>query len=55
MSELSTVLDDSVVEDRPSRLEVSLPGRRVRVVRGDGSARTLKLPVGDRPEAGMVR
>ncbi len=52
--EHSIVLSDSVVEDLPSRLEASLLGRRVRVVKSDGPARTLKMLVGDRSEIEII-
>ncbi len=52
--EHSIVLSDSVVEDLPNRLEASLLGRRVRVVKSDGPARTLKMLVGDRSEIELL-
>jgi glucose-1-phosphate thymidylyltransferase len=52
--EHSIVLSDSVVEDLPSRLEASLLGRRVRVVKSDGPARTLRMLVGDRAEIEII-
>ena len=52
--EHSIVLSDSVVEDLPNRLEASLLGRRVRVVKSDGPARTLKMLVGDRSEIEII-
>ncbi len=52
--EHSIVLSDSVVEDLPSRMEASLLGRRVRVVKSDGPARTLKMLVGDRSEIEII-
>jgi glucose-1-phosphate thymidylyltransferase len=52
--EHSIVLADSVVEDLPSRLEASLLGRRVRVTKSDGPARTLKMLVGDRSEIEII-
>jgi len=52
--EHSILLADCVVEDLPSRLEASLLGRRVRIVRGEGPARTLKMLVGDRSQIELV-
>jgi len=52
--EHSIVLADSVVEDLPSRMEASLLGRRVRVVKSDGPARTLTMLVGDRSEIEII-
>lgn len=52
--EHSIVLADSVVEDLPSRMEASLLGRRVKVTRSEGPARTLKMLVGDRSEIEII-
>lgn len=52
--EHSIILSDSVVEDLPSRLEASLLGRRVRVVKSNGPARTLRMLVGDRAEIEII-
>lgn len=52
--ENSILLADSIVEDLPSRLEASLLGRHVRVVKSDGPARTLKMLVGDRSEIEII-
>lgn len=52
--ENSILLAASVVEDLPSRLEASLLGRHVRVVKSDGPARTLKMLVGDRSEIEII-
>ncbi len=52
--EHSIILSDCVVEDLPNRMEASLLGRRVRIVRGEGPARTLRLLVGDRSEIELI-
>jgi glucose-1-phosphate thymidylyltransferase len=52
--EHSIILADCVVEDLPSRMEASLLGRRVRIVRGDGPSKTLKMLVGDRSEIELI-
>jgi len=52
--EHSIILSDPGVEDLPSRLEASLLGRRVRVVKSNGPARTLRMLVGDRAEIEII-
>lgn len=52
--EHSIILADCLVEDLPNRMDASLLGRRVRIARGGGPARTLKMLVGDRSEIELV-
>jgi glucose-1-phosphate thymidylyltransferase len=52
--EHSIVLSGSVVEDLGTRMEASLLGRNVKLTRGDGVPRTLRLLVGDNSEIEMV-
>jgi glucose-1-phosphate thymidylyltransferase len=52
--EHSIILADCVVEDLPTRMEASLLGRRVRIVRGEGPAKTLRMLVGDRSEIELI-
>jgi glucose-1-phosphate thymidylyltransferase len=52
--EHSIILADCVVEDLPNRMEASLLGRRVRITRGAGPSKTLKMLVGDRSEIELI-
>ncbi len=48
--EHSIVLSGSVIEDLGTRMEASLLGRNVKLTRGDGMPKTLRLLVGDNSE-----
>ena len=48
--EHSILLADCTVTDLDSRMEASLLGRSVKLVRGAGLPRTLRMIVGDRSE-----
>jgi len=52
--EHSILLSGATVEDLGTRMEASLLGRDVKVTRGDGLPRTLRLLVGDRSEIEIV-
>ncbi len=52
--EHSIVLAGSVVEDLDTRMEASLLGRNVRLTRGNGMPKTLRLMVGDNSEIEMA-
>ncbi|MGK2932448.1 MAG: glucose-1-phosphate thymidylyltransferase, partial [Solirubrobacterales bacterium] len=52
--EHSILLAGATVEDLGTRMEASLLGRDVKVTRGDGMPRTLRLLMGDRSEIEIV-
>ena len=52
--EHSIVLSGSVVEDLGTRMEASLLGREVKLTRGEGMPKTLRMLVGDKCEIKIV-
>ena len=48
--EHSILLAGASVSDLPARMEASLLGRNVRITRGEGLPKTLRMLVGDRSE-----
>jgi glucose-1-phosphate thymidylyltransferase len=52
--EHSIILAGAVVRDLGTRMEASLLGRNVRLTRGDGMPKTLRMMVGDNSEIEMT-
>ena len=52
--ENSIVLADSEIRDIPRRIDGSLVGRNVRIVRSDEKPRAFRFMVGDNSEVGIV-